>query len=258
MLVSVRPRCALTLALAALLCAASVGPALADQPVSLREALTGKRARDGRADVHAPSVARYRSESGNQFVLDRSGDVALLRYERSDEVWALRPTPAPGGDIIYRNDIGQPVIRATRLGGLILFTPDRPAGAPAALLGEGAPSKPPKLGPTELFAVLARSSARASRAAQRTIAFVAPDMHSGAEYVVASASGVAADTLVRMGALREGQPYLARVKTVRFRLGKKMDVRFHDGIVDVTINPSEGIAGRPSSSRIAKAIVGQR
>ena len=99
---------------------------------------------------------------------------------------------------------------------------------------------------------------RSSKAAQRTIPFVAPDMIPGAEYVVANSANVAADTLARMGALREGQPYLAKVKVVRFKLAKKMDVRFHDGILDISIAPNLGVAGRPSSSRIARAIVASR
>lgn len=252
----VRIRSALLLALAALFCAVAGSSAYADQPVSLREALAGKSAKDGRQ--HVPPIARYVTENGSKFVLDRSGDYALLRFERSDEVWALRPSPAPGGDIIYRNDVGDPVLRATRLGGVILLNRDKTTGAPAALLGEGTPTKPPRLSPGDLFKVLAVSSARASKAAQRTIPFLAPDMVPGAEYLVASSANVAADTLVRMGALREGQPYLAKVKVVRFRLGRKMDARFHDGILDVTIAPQLGIAGRPSSSRIARAIVGSR
>jgi hypothetical protein len=36
-----------------------------------------------------------------------------------------------------------------------------------------------------------------------------------------------------------------------------MDARFHDGVLDVILAPEHGIAGRPSSGRLARTVVGQ-
>ena len=43
----------------------------------------------------------------------------------------LQPQPAPRGDVIYKNDLGEPVLRATRLGGVTVFTDHGPAGSAA-------------------------------------------------------------------------------------------------------------------------------
>jgi Domain of unknown function (DUF4908) len=89
--------------------------------------VVSEEADDGR-NASMPPVARYMAGDGDRFILDRTGTVALLRFEHAEEIWALRPTPGPNGDTIYRNDIGQPVLRFTRLGGLTLFTPHQPWG----------------------------------------------------------------------------------------------------------------------------------
>ena len=96
---------------------------------TIREAMVGAAARD--SHMHLPRVGRFISETGSIFILDRSGPAALFRFEHSPEIWALRPTAGPGGDIIYKNDLDQPVVRVSRLGALTVFTTQRPLGAPA-------------------------------------------------------------------------------------------------------------------------------
>ena len=114
-----------------------------------------------------PPVARYVSETGDVFILDRSQPKPLLKFEHSPEVWVLLPQPGPRGDVIYKNDLGEPVLRATRLGGVTVFTDARPSGAAAALAGGGSSLKLAPLGPQALLERLAQASARASRAARR-------------------------------------------------------------------------------------------
>lgn len=101
---------------------------------SLRDALFGSDSRDGRARSVA-KVADYVTDDGDHFVLDRSGEVAFLRFEEQAEIWALWPSAGPRGDIIYKNDVGTPVLRATRWGGFVLFTNEKPMGIPVALGG---------------------------------------------------------------------------------------------------------------------------
>ena len=90
-----------------------------------------------------------------------------MKFDDSPEIWALRPHPAPRGDVIYKNDLGEPMLRATRLGGLTLFTADRPGGSPAALTGAGGALRLAPLSPQALLEKLAQASARATRAARR-------------------------------------------------------------------------------------------
>src|SRR6476619_2141975 len=98
-------------------------------PETLREGLFGQRP-EGR-QFSTPPVARYVCEDGDAFTLDRRQHKPLLKCENSVEVYALQPQPGPRGDIIYKNDIGEPILRATRLGGVTVFTDQRPGGSAA-------------------------------------------------------------------------------------------------------------------------------
>lgn len=112
---------------AALLCVATLGfaaPSHAGPVDRLREGLFKNRS----AETAGPPIARYVSEEGRVFILDRTQSVPMMKFEDSPEVWALAPNPAPRGDIIYKNDLGEPVLRITRLGGFTLFTDARPSG----------------------------------------------------------------------------------------------------------------------------------
>jgi hypothetical protein len=254
---SVRIRPAHLLAAAGLAWAVSLaGAAWAHgdhHPVTLRGALRGSEADDGRGQ-QAPPVARYMAGDGDRFFLDRSGSVALLRFERADEVWALHPTPAPGGDVIYRNDLGQPVLRASRLGGLTLFTPHQPMGEAVAMLGEAPASKIPRASISALSQVLNVSTIRIGKAVNRNIVVHAVG-GAGSEYIFADTLNITADTIVKMSQLRDGRPYLANMREVFVHPDKKTSVRYHNGVLDIAIAPKDGVAGRPSSGKIAWTIV---
>ena len=114
---------------ALLLSTAIPASAWAGPPQSLREALFGDHGSFG-GMPEPPPVARYRLDVGASFVVDRLGrDEALLKFDGGDEVWALKGVNAAHGDMIFKNDLGEPVLRATRWGGVTLFTPARPEGA---------------------------------------------------------------------------------------------------------------------------------
>jgi hypothetical protein len=241
----VRLRSALLLLAVAVL--GTGGPVRA-QSVSLRDML-GDRQDDRRAE--APLVARYIAEEGQGFVLDRSHRVALLKFDQSPEVWALSPSQASRGDVIYRNDVGQPVLRATRLGGLTLFTRSRPGGAAAALIGEAGPlSRPAVISPSGLLQKLAQASVRATGSAKRLIPFEASGVTPGAEPVFADAAGITADAIVRLGRSEAGRGVVGRIRKVRLVPGKKASVTIQTGVMQVVVNPDLGLAGRPSSDRI--------
>ena len=142
-------------AMAALTAVCLGSSANALEPGALRESLFGARptAADPRA---AQPVARYVSQEGDVFVLDRSQPRPLLKFDDNPEVWVLRPQLAPRGDVLYMNDLGEPVLRATRLGGLTLFTNDRPGGTAAAVAGAGQTLRLAQLGPQQLLPRLPR------------------------------------------------------------------------------------------------------
>ena len=243
---------AATVAVSAWLCA---GQVMAMEPGTLRESLFGARpsAADQRTTL---PVARYVSQEGDVFVLDRSQPRALLKFDDSPEVWVLRPQPAPRGDIIYMNDLGEPLLRATRLGGLTLFTPDRPAGTAVALAGGGSAIRLAQLGPQQLLERLAQASARATRAAHHLIPFEA-DASPGSSAITADAAMIAAEAVIRMARRTDAKTLLAKIGKIRLVEGRRSQAVLQKGIIQITVAPADGLAGRPSSDRVMAAAVGR-
>lgn len=216
----------------------------------LREGLFRNRPAAGRA-LGAPPIARYVSEDGHAFVLDRTQGRPLLKFDDSPEVWALHPHPAPRGDIIYKNDLGEPVLRATRLGGVTLFTDHRPGGEAASLAGNGAPLRLAPLGPQALLERLAQASFRASRAARRTIAFEA-EASPASSALIADAATVTSVAIMRMTKRADGKALLGRFRKVLLVEGKRPSASLGDQVLRIVVAPAQGLAGRPSSERIVK------
>lgn len=204
-----------------------------------------------------PPVARYNAGQGLSFTLDRSGDEsdALLKFDGSPEVWALEPSPGPGGVTIYRNDVGQPVVRVARLGGVTLFTERAPEGIPASLLGGAEDITPPPITPPEIFLQRGvQASYRASQIAAHAITFSTPRLVPlpwTPQFV--DAFNVAVDAVVKLGRERKAKAFLGRLQEIQFVAGAKPDVSINGAVMTITLTPAKGFAGRPSSDRIAKA-----
>jgi hypothetical protein len=228
----------------------AAAPAEAGPLGSLGESLFGRHSKDGR-DFSAPPIARYISEDGDVFVLDRTGPKPLLKFEGSFEVWALTAQQAPRGDTLYKNDLGEPVLRATRLGGITLFTDHRPDGEAAALAGAAAPLKLAIMGPQPLLERLEQASARASHAARRLIPFYAEATPTSAP-LIADAAMVTSEAVVRITKRSDSHRILDRIAKVRLVEGSKASVQVAQGVLEVTVAPPQGVAGRPSSDLIVK------
>lgn len=237
-----------------MLAAALVQPAWAAAPQSLRDALFGASRPSGYA-APVPPVARYRLDVGETFVLDRVGrDEALLKFEGGSEVWALKGVAGAHGDMIFKNDVGEPMMRATRFGGVTLFTTDAPQGLPAALEGGALALRPATpIGPEALLSSLARASLRASRSAGRAVLFDAPEVTPRSDWLFADAAQVAAEAFARTAAAGR-RALAARFSTVRIVSGRPPAVAAQGPVVRITVDADRGLAGRPSSRRIALAL----
>jgi hypothetical protein len=201
-----------------------------------------------------PPAGRWQADPGDAFILDRSNARPLLRFDSSPEIWVLQVVPAPRGDVIYKNDSGRSMLRATMVGGMTLFTPQRPAGSAAAYAGAAPPLRfMQPLGPTGLFRVLAQSSVRASRAAQHLIG-MDTEWDADSAWLQADAAVVAAEAFVRMAEMPNGRRLMARVASITIVAGARPGARLAGGTLTLTITPRMGIAGRPSSDRIIQAI----
>jgi hypothetical protein len=208
---------------------------------------------DGRG-MPPPIVARYTTDDGGEFVLDRGAPHALIKFSDSPEVWVLSPSRGPRGDVIYKNDVNEPMLRATKLGGVTVFTSRRPEGAAAALVGSGVPLRLAPLGPVVLYQHLYQASVRSSRAAQHSIEFDAPKVDVTSDGLVADTASIVVEAMINLSGRPRGRAILARLGSVAILPGSRATVAVRGRVMAITIDPALGIAGRPSSDRILQAL----
>lgn len=200
---------------------------------------------------------RYVTQSGESFTLDHSGARPLVRFGESNEVWVLRATPAPRGDILYRNDQGDVVLRSTASGGLTLYTPRSPGGEPASQTGPAAALNRPALSPIQLVNFMVRQSDIASRAVGHLVVFEAEEISPGSEALVAEAAAAAVEALTRMSRAANLSDQAAQVRRIVITEGERHNVGFSRGVLTITVAPDEGAAGRPSSARVVRILAGR-
>jgi hypothetical protein len=204
--------------------------------------------------AYAPS-GRFQAEGGDVFVLDRTGPKALLKFQNRDEVWLLDGHAAPRGDTVFKNDAGETVLRASKLGGLTLFTRQAPGGQAVMLAGPAEPlSTRRTLSFVALFHALVVSGHHATRAAQHPLAVTLLDTAT-AETAgpIADAAAVVAEAFEDLD--RSGRrDLLARWRKVNLALGGKADIKVDGDVLVIVLNPKDGVAGRPSSARIERAM----
>jgi hypothetical protein len=213
----------------------------------------GQALRDRVFSRNLPPRGRFVSETGQAFVFDRSGPRPMLRFERSTEIWVLRATPAPRGDIIYRNDNGDQVLRVTPDGGMTLYTTASPRGAPAALAGEAEGLSPLTLSPVQLWNFIVRQSDRASRTLGRLVV-VDVDIRPGSEAVAADALSTATDAITRMVRTPASQRQVSQLRRILVTDEGRAGASFERGLLRIVIDPNAGPAGRPSSARIVRLV----
>ncbi|HUO11474.1 MAG TPA: DUF4908 domain-containing protein [Caulobacteraceae bacterium] len=204
-----------------------------------------------------PVISRWQTDEGGVFVLDLSSPKPLLRFEDSNEIWVLQPSPGPRGDVIYRNDLGEEMLRATRLGGMTVFTVSRPEGSAAALDGASAPLRIGALAPQAAWRRIYQATIRASRAASHQVAFDPdPQAESANASLYADAAMVVSEALTDMSDRPANRGLLARIDDVQIVPGPRPNVTLsRAGVLTITVVPAQGApAGRPSSRRIEKAI----
>jgi hypothetical protein len=208
--------------------------------------------------LHGPhagkTVARYRMDAGGDFILDETEARPLLKFDDNPEVWVLTASRGPRGDMIYTSDLGRPLLRTTRLGGVTVFTPERPGGSAAAEVGSGAPLRLLTVGPTGLYRALLQASARSTHAAHHLVGFEAPDADPTSDGLIADAATVASEAVIALSADGDGRSILNRVARVEILRGVRPGASLRGNVVEITVAPALGVAGRPSSQRIRFAI----
>jgi hypothetical protein len=233
------------------LSAVALAVSAAAAPLSFHEAFMGGHLAD---KPTGPPSARYQTDEGAVFVLDRSTPKALLKFENDPEIWALDRANGPRGDVIYRNDLGEEMLRATRLGGVTVFTMRRPEGSAAALDGATQPLRIGPVSPTQLESEFYQASVRASRFARHEIVFeTGKDADATTAGELADAAAIASEAIVDVAARPNGRLILARINDVVITQGGKPNAVLQKNRLVVTIVPKDDVAGRPSSRRIERA-----
>lgn len=237
-----------------LLLSAAAGAAHAQTLKSLKDAMLGKHADDGRSRA-APKVAHYMSEDGESFVFDASQPVPLLRFDGDDEIFALTASAGTKGDVVYKNDVGEPVLKSMRWGGMVLFSDDRPMGDPVAVAGKADPFQPDVMTPALLWQSLARASRRATQALERLIPFDAPEVTPGSDALFADAFEVTSNAIVHVAAQNRGRQSLSGLREVQFVEGRPPSARLEKGVLTLKLDVSRGAwGGHVSSKRIINVL----
>lgn len=199
-----------------------------------------------------PDTGRYVAETGETFIFDRSGSRPLFRFQSRTETWALTARPAPRGDIIYRNDAGDQILRVTPDGGMTLYSVRAPNGSPASMAGPAPALARPLLGPVQLSNLMIQRSFMMSRALGRMISVLLDGEQD--EALCTDALIVSTDAVLRMAASPTLRGQLSGLRAVTVTEGRASSVVYVNGELRVTVQPNQGETGRPSSARIIQAV----
>lgn len=207
--------------------------------------------------LHAtPTVARFNIQEGGAFILDRSHSPALLKFDDAAEIWAVVPSRGPRGDILFKDDVGDTLLRATKMGGMTVFTTRRPEGSAAALVGSGVPLKISPLGPNGLYQRMVLASIRCTHAARHLVGFEAPDADARSAALIGDAASLAVEAIVALAGRPGGKAATGRVAKVLISIGPKPGAVLRHGALIIVVAPAQGLAGHPSSVLIEQAITG--
>jgi Domain of unknown function (DUF4908) len=211
-------------------------------------------------DREPPRIAHYVSEfAGIGFVLDRSSELAKLKFDGSEEILVLRWQPAAGGDRLLLRDDGEIVLRISSLGGITLFTPENRRGIPVAPDRQAQPltTAPPAIGVIRDIAgqIMIRLRAETGREVIFEANWNSVARDAGARAILFDAirnAGTALFAIVRTGPGRAGvSNYLRRVRFVQAR---SPGVFLQGDMLIVTFSVEQGLAGRPSSHAIQRQL----
>ncbi|HEY1414574.1 MAG TPA: DUF4908 domain-containing protein [Caulobacteraceae bacterium] len=211
----------------------------------------------GRSDqMHSiPPTARFSTDEGSWFILDRSQKPALLRFEDdADVVWVVSPSRGPRGDILFKDDVGDVLIRVTKLGGVTVFTAHRPMGAAATLEGKAQPIHTLPVGLSTLYQRMVVASTRCTRATHHLVAFEAPEADAHSAPALASAAILAMEGVVVAAGHAQGKSAVAHLGRVVLIRGPRSGASLQHGVLTIEVSPGDGFSGIPSSARIVQVI----
>lgn len=231
-------------------------PAFAQQsPESRMSASASLLAPYPASPARGAGAALYRdSASQNVFVLDRTGDAALMKFANSPEVKALNAATGPRGDTFLRDDSGRLILRVTELGNVISYMGDKD-GAPADMDAAASPLDAPVVSDS-LADMIDDVRARLRKAVGRDVsvfgaAAFAQDEQWAGDALMVAVLGVSL-------AKKDKNSAAKGLESVRLLRAARPQIAFQNNELILGVNPALGYAGRPSSDAIAQALGANR
>lgn len=197
------------------------------------------------------AITRFDAQGSGKFTLDRTGQqFSFVKFDNSEEVWALSEISGPRGDIFLRNDITQVVLRFASVGGATLYKQD-PNGVPAQIIGKG-----DGLAPIEK---------RFGGSLQKATEIAYNNFEARGLEIDIEVSGVLPASLVydALNNLNIALSYAkvlkiaaAKGKFTRIRISRAPQtfVLLRNGIMEIGLTPGISYGGRPSSAAFACSI----
>lgn len=207
-----------------------------------------------------PRVAHYISEdTGIGFVLDRSSELAKLKFDTSEEIFALRWQLAAGGDRLLLRDDGEQMLRIAYLGGITLFTPGNARGIPVALDRPAPPLMQPPPSIEQVRSVAGQIMNRLRSDLGRDIVFEADwgraALDPGSRSILYDAVRNTGTALGNVAGSPGGRLNLSRgLQRVRFMQAGRAGVYMQGPMLVITFSVEQGLAGRPSSFAIGRTL----
>ena len=212
-------------------------------------------------DHAEPRVGHYISEdTGIGFVLDRSSEFAKLKFDSSEEIFALRWQPAAGGDRLLVRDDGETLLRLSGLGGMTLFTQGNMRGIPVAFDAPAGPllTVPPSIDSVRQIAgqIMARLRAELGRDIVFEADWGRAAADGGARAILFDAIRNAGTALYNVANTTAGRMSLGRnLQRVRFVQARVSSVNLNGDMLIVSYSVEQGLAGRPSSYAVGRQLV---
>jgi hypothetical protein len=206
------------------------------------------------SDLRRPSVRTFQAESsGRVFRIDQTDrEQVLMQIDGLREVWALRLVDGARGDRLYLNDVGREMLKITSFDGVTVYPRDNPMGDAAYELGLASPIKPPSPpagSTTEIVDAFVTLLGFASTDQFQTVwGDAVPGRWE------ADALGLLYESVVIFGRTHRINPSRLGINRLRVLAGEAPDIEVNDAELTLTVVPSLGFAGRPSSERIHQAL----
>ena len=172
----------------------------------------------------------------------------LIRADDDDEIMAVHQVRAAGGGEVWITDTGRMLLRQSNLGGWTYFPSDRPDGVIVEPVGQAQPLAAEPMDGEALERVateMAHALAQISR--KEVLAELTALDPEGNAYMAD------AMRMVRRGADLAPRRTVRELEVVRLGIGEAPQVSYDGQVLDVSITPSLGYGGRPSSALIRRS-----